>query len=110
MAKTDEDGRFTIENLPVGMHQIRLWHEMAGYVGEIRLGTDCKMTFVKRGRLEVAIEPGQNNLGDLHVSPSLFQKSSSKAASTETSDEVTMGRSCCKCRRGCFRRRRRCCD
>lgn len=31
-ALTDKDGRFTIDNLPVGEHQFKIWHETAGYI------------------------------------------------------------------------------
>jgi len=31
-AVTDEEGRFTIENLPPGEHEFVVWHERAGYV------------------------------------------------------------------------------
>ncbi len=29
---TDAEGRFTIENLPAGTHEFRVWHERVGYV------------------------------------------------------------------------------
>ena len=74
MAKTDADGRFEIKNLPVGEHTLKLWHAEAGYVREIRFGTDKDITSVKRGRLTVTIKPGDNDQGDLHVPPSLFEK------------------------------------
>jgi hypothetical protein len=31
-AVTDKEGRFTIENLPVGEHEFRVWHERVGYL------------------------------------------------------------------------------
>lgn len=31
-AATDEDGNFTIKNLPVGDHEFRIWHERAGWL------------------------------------------------------------------------------
>lgn len=31
-AATDENGNFTIENLPVGKHSLTFWHERSGYV------------------------------------------------------------------------------
>ena len=31
-AVTDEDGKFTIENLPEGENEFRVWHEAAGYI------------------------------------------------------------------------------
>jgi plastocyanin len=29
---TDRDGKFTIPNLPVGDHELRVWHERVGYI------------------------------------------------------------------------------
>ena len=29
---TDKDGKFTIKNLPVGEHEVRIWHERVGYL------------------------------------------------------------------------------
>ena len=29
---TDADGKFKIENLPVGEHSFRVWHERQGYL------------------------------------------------------------------------------
>ena len=31
-ALTDKDGWFSIDNLPVGEHQFKIWHERVGYV------------------------------------------------------------------------------
>lgn len=74
MAKTDADGRFTIKNLPVDQHTFRLWHEEAGYVREIRFGTDDNITFVKRGLLDTKIAEGENDLGELRIPPTLFEE------------------------------------
>ena len=35
MAVTDESGRFSIPNLPVGKHEFVVWHERAGYLEKI---------------------------------------------------------------------------
>ena len=31
-ALTDKDGKFQIENLPIGNHEFRVWHERVGYI------------------------------------------------------------------------------
>jgi hypothetical protein len=31
-AITDKDGKFTIENLPAGDHELVIWHEKVGYI------------------------------------------------------------------------------
>jgi hypothetical protein len=31
-AITDKDGKFTIENLPEGDHELVIWHEKVGYI------------------------------------------------------------------------------
>jgi hypothetical protein len=69
MAKSDGDGRFTIENLPVGAHVFRLWHERAGYLRNVKsrsLATDSK------GRLAVTIREGHNELIDSRLPPHIF--------------------------------------
>ncbi len=71
MAKSDEDGRLTITNLPAGEHVFQVWHERCGYLRDVRFGplaTDA------RGRLTITIREGENNLGELLVSPTLFER------------------------------------
>ena len=46
MALTDEDGRFTIANLPEGQHELRLWHERVGYLHK-------KLKHPKSGQYEI---------------------------------------------------------
>lgn len=47
-AVTDEEGRFTIEKLPAGEHEFRVWHERSGWIG----------AGAKRGFI-VEVEPDQ---------------------------------------------------
>lgn len=69
MAKSDVDGRFRIENLPVGQHVFRVWQERVGYLRNVRLGeheTD------QAGRVTIKIERGPNRWKTVHLSPDLF--------------------------------------
>ncbi|SFI45760.1 carboxypeptidase regulatory-like domain-containing protein [Planctomicrobium piriforme] len=49
-AVTDKDGKFKIENLPVGEHEFRVWHEDAGYV-------DRKLTVKVKAGETTTLEP-----------------------------------------------------
>ncbi|MDA7978611.1 MAG: hypothetical protein MPJ50_07555 [Pirellulales bacterium] len=65
-AVTDEDGHFTIENIPVGEWQFQVIHEESGYMA---------INDWERGRFMFTIKPGENSLGeDVHVPPSIFEK------------------------------------
>ena len=65
MAVSDEDGKLVIKNLPVGTWTIQFWQEKAGYVSDVvQAGTPTEW---RRGRLEVTIEPGQNDVVILAV-------------------------------------------
>lgn len=51
---TAADGTFTLRNLPAGRHQLRVWHERAGYLErewtvEVRAGTTTKLPPLVRG-------------------------------------------------------------
>ncbi|MBL8850642.1 MAG: hypothetical protein JNG89_13265 [Planctomycetaceae bacterium] len=48
VAITDADGKFKIENLPVGEHTFRVWHERPGYINCGEFKRDLKVT-VKPG-------------------------------------------------------------
>ncbi len=70
MAKSDEDGKLVIKNLPVGDWTIQFWHEKSGYVSEVTQDGAAKEW--ARGRLEVSIKAGANDLGKIELAPSLF--------------------------------------
>ncbi|QDU08537.1 hypothetical protein [Gimesia aquarii] len=56
---SDKDGKFTIENLPEGKNDFRIWHEKVGYV-------ERKFT--------VDIKPGETiDLGQIKISPAKFK-------------------------------------
>lgn len=61
---TDESGVFSIKNLPVGDWEFQVWHEKAGYLIARPEWT--------RGRVKLKITPGENDLGVIKVTPSMF--------------------------------------
>ena len=62
MAVTDKDGNFEIKNLPVGKHTLQFYHEKCGRVSEAKQGG--KTVKIKRGRLELTVKKGENDLGE----------------------------------------------
>lgn len=70
MAVSDENGEFKIANLPTGEWSFQFWHEQAGYLTEVTV--DGQPTNWGRGRATIGIPVGENNLGDLLLSPRLF--------------------------------------
>ena len=70
-AITDADGNFEIKNLPPGKWTFRLWHERPGYISQ--LNRDGKDEQVPAGRVTLTIKPGENDLGEIRVPPSLFE-------------------------------------
>lgn len=72
-AVADENGKFEIKHVPVGKWTFQAWHERAQKSGRIsEVVRDGKRQSWKRGRVTVTIAPGENNLGELKLSPSLF--------------------------------------
>ena len=69
-AVTDENGRLEIENLPTGQWTFQVWHEK-GTIS--RVTRDGETDVWKRGRFTITIEPGENDLGEIKVSPKLFE-------------------------------------
>lgn len=64
MAVTDETGKFTIKNIPVGKHTFQAWHEK-GYVTAAGAA----------GKVEVTIEAGKaKDIGTIKVKPEFFMK------------------------------------
>jgi len=70
VAVTDENGEFTIRNLPAGEWSFRVWHEAAGFLSQVE--QDGKSAEWQKGVFTTAVQPGENNLGTLKVSPKLF--------------------------------------
>jgi hypothetical protein len=71
-AVTDKDGTFTIKDLPAGKElEFRLWQESAGYLKNAAFKGGKADA---RGTFKLKIKPGNNDLGDIKVSGSVFKK------------------------------------
>ncbi len=71
MAVTDENGHFEIQNVPAGKWTFVFWHEKTSFLTDVVVAG--KAANWKRGRTEILIEPGANDLGVVTVKPDLFQ-------------------------------------
>ena len=65
MAVTDEDGKFTIKNLPAGKWTFQFRHPKGGYVREVTVNNKTEKW--SKGRTELTIKPGINDLGDIVI-------------------------------------------
>lgn len=70
VAASDADGNFVIKSLPVGRRLFQFWHEQPGYLTEVKHRGSA--TTWRRGRVEMLIKPGENDLGELRLAPPLF--------------------------------------
>lgn len=70
VAVTDENGRFEIPNVPSGNRRFMFWQEKAGYLSDVTIH-DQRESW-RRGILELDLEPGDRDLGEIIVQPSLF--------------------------------------
>lgn len=65
MALTASTGEFTIKNLPVGKHTFNFWHETGKHLTKARRNGEKQEW--KKGRIELEIRAGRNDLGDVLV-------------------------------------------
>jgi hypothetical protein len=72
MGVSDKDGKLEIRDLPTGTWTFQFWQEQVGYLSEVTI--DGKATQWKRGRPEITIKPGVNNLGEVRLAPAVFNK------------------------------------
>ncbi|MDZ4820559.1 MAG: hypothetical protein SGJ20_16460 [Planctomycetota bacterium] len=70
-AVTAADGTFEIKDLPAGDHEFSVWHEKAGYISKIQL--DGKATTWDKGRFKRKVVEGDNDLGEIKASATLFK-------------------------------------
>ena len=62
-AVSDKNGELIIRNIPTGEWTFQFYQEAVGYVAEIKL--NGKPTSWKRGRPDLEIKPGMNDLGEI---------------------------------------------
>ena len=65
---TDETGRLAIEGLPIGKVTFQFWHPAIDR-SELEVTMKGKAAKWRRGRLEVDLQPGENDLGTIVVTP-----------------------------------------
>jgi hypothetical protein len=70
MAVSGSDGRFVISNLPAGKWTFQFWQEAANYLEEATV--DGAATQWRRGRADIEIRPGMNDLGDIVLAADKF--------------------------------------
>jgi plastocyanin len=71
-AVSGPDGKFTIKDLPAGKElEFALWQEESGYLKNVTYEGGKADA---RGRFKFKLKPGENDLGDIKVSPSIFKK------------------------------------
>lgn len=66
VAVSKKDGSFEIKNIPAGKHEFQVWQES---VGGLAAQADWK-----KGKFKLEIQEGDNDLGTVQVSASLFGK------------------------------------
>jgi len=72
-AVSQADGSFEIKNVPAGGElELQLWHEKAGYIGEVTVGGKAEK--ISKGRKKVKVAAGDNNLGEMVLDANLFKK------------------------------------
>jgi plastocyanin len=71
-AVSKADGSFEIKNVPAGEVELQLWHEKAGYIGEINVGGKAEK--IAKGRKKLKVASGDNDLGTVVLDANLFKK------------------------------------
>lgn len=72
-AVSKADGSFEIPNLPAGKWTFRVWHELSGYVEDVKV--DGKSTSWKRGQVDIDIKDGATvDLGEIKVGAKEFER------------------------------------
>jgi hypothetical protein len=69
MAITDANGKFVMKNVPAGTWTFQAWQSV--YLSKVKVnGSPVEWS---KGRFEVDVKPGANELGEVRVSPELFK-------------------------------------
>lgn len=69
---SDKDGNVLIKNVPAGKWTFQVWQETTGFVADVK--QDGKATKWERGRVDVTVKAGVNDLGDVKIPASAFEK------------------------------------
>ena len=69
---SDDKGELTIEDLPVGKVTFKVWHQ-AQKKSLDEVSVNGKAEKWRRGRVEIDLKPGINDLGTIKLSPELFE-------------------------------------
>lgn len=72
-AVTDENGKFTIKNVPEGKFTFQFWHEQTGFLAK-ELKKDGKPLTWTKGRPEFTITPKGFDIGKVEVGVGAFKK------------------------------------
>ncbi len=70
-AVSDADGKLEIKNLPAGTWTFQFWHEVPGYIADV--SKDGAAEQWKKGRVEIEIKAGDNDLGQIEIPASVFK-------------------------------------
>lgn len=68
------DGSFEIANLPVGKWTFQVWQEANSGTNITQVERGGKSEAWKKGRVELEIKPGDNDLGEIVIPASVFKK------------------------------------
>lgn len=72
-AVSKADGTFELKNVPAGGElELQIWHEKAGYVGEVTIAGKAEK--IAKGRKKVKVAAGDNDLGEMVLDANLFKK------------------------------------
>ena len=68
---SDKDGKLTLKNVPAGKWSFQVWQEALGFVSEVK--QDGKATKWEKGRVELTIKAGANDLGEVKIPAGAFK-------------------------------------
>jgi hypothetical protein len=71
-AVSDEEGRFTIKNVPVGTWEFNAWHSQASSIDKVFI--DAKPVKWTRGSFSFTIYSGKNSIGAVEIPSESFRK------------------------------------
>lgn len=71
IAVSDADGKVSLKNVPAGKWTFQFWHESGGYLTKLKMGG--KEMNWSRGRPDLEIKKGMNDLGDLQIDATSFK-------------------------------------